>query len=67
MSKRSGDRGPSKCGWCITRDCHNCRVTIEFNGRQWKCGCDHADARPVTEREWLGYDKYTTDVEGMPE
>lgn len=30
------------CGWCITRDCDNCRVQT---GR-WACTCDHSRRLP---------------------
>ena len=34
-------RGSAICGWCITGDHDNCRVSVEYYGRTWVCPCTH--------------------------
>ena len=55
---------PHKCGWCLAGEHDKCRPEYVFEGRVYDCTCTHP---PVTQAQWLGYEKYTMDIEGMPE
>lgn len=55
--KRSG-----KCGWCLTGDCDRCRPEVRYEDKVWVCDCEHRP-RPVSQAEWLGYER---DVDGRP-